>query len=342
MSDIEHIIKIAHKIGEQKEIVQGSGGNISLKLSDRSMLVKASGCTFSEISKDYGLSLVDCKKISDYYRNLENNLINDNNVYADKILLQSKLSGHRPSMETSFHSYLDKVVIHTHPVHVNILACSIHGENYVREALNSTDFLWVPYTTPGHALGKKIYSQMKNTNGKIPKVIVLQNHGIIISEDDLYKSVMLHDEIIEKIEQHLAVKNIFLPEWPKTEWENIGGGFWMGKNPLLEKSIQNYECAKKFTSNHCFPDSAVFLNDVQIFGDLAQAKQTKSKVNILFGKGFFYQTALGKAKEYDEILTANKIIIENANFFGGPRFLNEQEVKKIVNLDAEKYRQSMK
>ena len=53
--------------------------------------------------------------------------------FSDKVNTFQTESTGRPSIETGFHSYLGKFVIHTHSVFTNILNCSVEGKDQIKK-----------------------------------------------------------------------------------------------------------------------------------------------------------------------------------------------------------------
>ena len=63
---LQELIKISKYAGMREDLVQAGGGNTSVKISKNEMLIKASGCQLSEVSKDYGYSRVCYSQIAEY------------------------------------------------------------------------------------------------------------------------------------------------------------------------------------------------------------------------------------------------------------------------------------
>ena len=49
-AEIKDLIKVSHYAAASKAYIQGGGGNTSVKLDDRQMAVKASGCKLSDMN----------------------------------------------------------------------------------------------------------------------------------------------------------------------------------------------------------------------------------------------------------------------------------------------------
>jgi rhamnose utilization protein RhaD (predicted bifunctional aldolase and dehydrogenase) len=115
----------------------------------------------------------------------------------DNIMLEAKVdsaSPTRPSVEVSFHAMLLRecnvqVIGHTHPTPVNQLMCSTHAADFAFKrrfpdevVLCAPESVLVPYADPGLPLAIIMRDKVRNyieKNGEAPKVILLENHGVI-------------------------------------------------------------------------------------------------------------------------------------------------------------------
>tara|TARA_Y100000356_G_scaffold111268_1_gene98422 strand:- start:2625 stop:3281 length:657 start_codon:yes stop_codon:yes gene_type:complete len=159
-------------------------GNVSVR-KDNNLLIKASGTELNTLTCE---DLVEC--------DLQGNALEG----------QSK----KPSMEVSFHAWILEnfkeinCVCHTHPVNTNKILCSESCHSFADERLfpdqvvrNGRKSCLVPYATPGRKLRDEIKKQIKyfiDDEGFFPKLILLENHGIITAapsvKDCLYSTLM--------------------------------------------------------------------------------------------------------------------------------------------------------
>jgi rhamnose utilization protein RhaD (predicted bifunctional aldolase and dehydrogenase) len=101
----------------------------------------------------------------------------------------------RPSVEVTFHASLlygcgVSFIGHTHPLAVNGILCSTRAEQFARNrlfpdeaVLCGPESVFVPYTDPGLPLARAIRAEVRaymDVYGEAPKVILLQNHGLIV------------------------------------------------------------------------------------------------------------------------------------------------------------------
>ena len=180
------------------KFAQGQGGNISVKLDARRMAIKASGVRLSEVNAKSGFSLVDWKCISEVYSGKK-----ATEKDADAAISASIIGGERrPSMEAGFHSFLGTYVVHLHPVHINAIACLKQGKQALREAYGKK-FIWCPYAQPGHRLALAV---KKAVGGRKECVVMLQNHGIIVSASSAKRCISLADGAETNAEAYIAKK----------------------------------------------------------------------------------------------------------------------------------------
>ena len=194
--------------GERFDLVQAGGGNSSAKLKNNQMLIKASGYLLSDISINGGYSKVYTNKIS--------NIINNNAIKSEfnkrkKEILAKKLVEeatinkiNRPSIETLLHSTLYKYTLHTHPIVVNIIVIKKKWKEILLSIFKNKDMALVPYKTPGIDLALELNKVISNFK-VIPKIIFLQNHGLIITSNNINDIQKTTEIVLEKIEKYLKI-----------------------------------------------------------------------------------------------------------------------------------------
>jgi rhamnose utilization protein RhaD (predicted bifunctional aldolase and dehydrogenase) len=100
----------------------------------------------------------------------------------------------RPSVETTFHSFLLSLpgvthVGHTHPTAVNGILCSRDAEEIIQSRIFPDEIVYcgirpifIPYIDPGLKLARVIREKclkFMEEQGTVPKVILMQNHGFV-------------------------------------------------------------------------------------------------------------------------------------------------------------------
>ena len=165
---MDNLLELAHMLGSYA--ICGEG-NVSMKDND-CFWVKASGTSLDTLSK---ADLVACKM---------------SGVPFDSL-------GLKPSIETGFHAWLQrefdaiKFVAHTHPPRTMEVVCSEQIHSFAEHRLfpdqvvrNGAKSCVVPYAMPGKPLLEEIKKSVLafiEIEEYFPKLILLQNHGIIVA-----------------------------------------------------------------------------------------------------------------------------------------------------------------
>jgi len=189
----------------------GLEGNVSAKYKD-DLIIKASGTSLKTLTNKDLVSF-------DFKGNQLNNF------------------NKKGSMELSFHTYLlsfDKInyVSHTHPSNTVKILCSELSETFAQKRLfpdqvifNGGKSCLIPYAKPGEDLTNLIKDGINLFIKKeqyFPKLILLENHGIICCGETIQECIISTD-ICEKsaeifIGSHILGKTHFLSE---TEVNNL-------------------------------------------------------------------------------------------------------------------------
>jgi len=189
---LKKLVKLSRSLGkEEKNYVILGEGNVSAKIDENSLWIKASGAQLNNI-KEKNFVEVKTSLILEIlkFEYLPDEKIKEKLVGA-KI---DKSSDTQPSIETMMHAILlnlDNVnfVAHTHPLAVNKILCSKNAESAFSGRLFPDEItvcglrpLLIRYIDPGLKLAKLIKEEVTNYNYKYkknPALILLQNHGII-------------------------------------------------------------------------------------------------------------------------------------------------------------------
>ena len=188
---IQSLLALSHELGGDRLRMAILGeGNTSVRIDDDTFVVKASGsnlasltsadvthCAFARL-----LPLLDKTSATD--------------VEVDQALLAARLDvdTKKPSIEALFHAYLltlpgVRCVGHVHAIAVNQILCSPRAREFAERracpdeiVMCGVESVFVPYAEPGlglsQAIRREVVAFVKRT-GRDPKIILLQNHGII-------------------------------------------------------------------------------------------------------------------------------------------------------------------
>ena len=186
-------IEVCQSLSGDYDLVQSRGGNVSYKINDK-LVITSSGSKMSDVTTFSGHCICNMHLLPSYFDN--------DDVYRNK-LFKSKLfeSGERPSMESGLHSNLEKGIIHTHPIYLNIILCSKEAKRIIGDLFSDLDYEFVPYSTPGVELSNVIGSYRQ------APIYFLENHGLVVCDDDLHNALKwtkyIHKESKKWVEDSL-------------------------------------------------------------------------------------------------------------------------------------------
>ncbi len=355
MQELNDLIEISSYAGQRFDLVQAGGGNSSVKTSDNIMLIKASGFLLSEVTAEKGFSVL--------------NLVSLNSIFSDDLVINSKskkereqiasilvqkamIKGEKPSIETSFHTLLHKYVLHTHPIAINYIACRTDWLKHINDIFPDNDFLFIEYHTPGIDLAMEIKNKIKET-GRIPNVTMLQNHGLIVSSNELSDIFEITEYIVHRIEEALCINLSQFKPAQKIKFllnKKFGNNNFVYK--VEDQWLNNiiYESQDLFIMPPFAPDVVVFCGNGAV--EIKTINDTKSIRNyidkfgifpkvIIFDKGIYLIAKnIKKAKEMEEVLKFS-IHVLNFNKKEKVNFLHNDEINYLFHWEAEKYRQNL-
>jgi len=202
-SPLVHLVRLCQLVGARTDYVQGGGGNISIKLDEEQMAVKASGVCLKDVEDGKGYCFLNFQKVRNY---LTHPAATDDTFSQDVQQFKMGADSSRPSMEAGFHAVLGNTVIHTHSVYVNVFTCSNEGPTQLRTIWPNAFFL--DYLNPGRELTLAIRGLVtKEPTGD--KIFFLANHGLIISADSPKRAWEIHEDINLKLMEMLNVTTPF-------------------------------------------------------------------------------------------------------------------------------------
>lgn len=185
------MLELSHQLGrEERKLAILGEGNTSVRLSDDTFVVKASGSNLATLS---AAGTAECR-LDKLLPLLAEQSMTD--VAIDEALFASRVSvdAKKPSVEAIFHAYLLTLpgvnfVGHTHPIAINQILCSNHARSFATHRLFPDEIVccgvesvFVPYTDPGLKLSQAIKTAVEDYIRRLsrpPRVILLENHGFI-------------------------------------------------------------------------------------------------------------------------------------------------------------------
>ena len=188
---ISDLLTLSHELGrEERGLAILGEGNTSVRLTDETFAVKASGTCLGTLKEE---DVVECR-FSALLPFLEKDNLTDQQV--DDALLAARVDSKakKPSVEAIFHASLlslpgIKFIGHAHATTVNQILCSSRARDFADHRMFpdeivccGTASVFIPYTDPGLKLAKTIRHQTDEfikKHQRQPRVVLMENHGII-------------------------------------------------------------------------------------------------------------------------------------------------------------------
>ena len=379
---LRDLIRISNTTGKDSTLVQGGGGNTSVKTEDgRYMYIKASGTALKDMNSKRGwrrlrldavLSVIEDKSLARLDAGKREPEV------VDRLLLacDDNVTGPaRPSVESHLHAFLDRCVIHLHPLVVAAYVNAKNGRAQLDKLFKAEKFppLWVPYTDPGFMLAKRIAGLIKKYQkryGRKPAIMILEKHGLFVTAATAEAALRLVRKVIKvcgsKLKQptprktsppaasHIAaaksaigqaVRNVTGQSLPVT---------YSANNEAVAAFMARRDAAELLATPALNPDELVYANgsamwleksDVETITrrlkPLVSRDQKPSAAFIVKGLGLFVAADKKTTPVIADITTCSLLIRMYATKFGGVLALNKRQQDFINNWEAEAFRKKL-
>jgi len=333
---LKKISKLSAKIGKDLILIQGGGGNTSVK-QDGKMWVKASGKWLADAEKENIFVSVDTTAIRKAIKQ------GDTDPVSQHVQKNQSL---RPSIETTLHALLPhKVVLHTHSVNVIAWAVRKDGKGQLKKKLQGLNWEWVDYHQPGLSLTNAVAKVIENN----PDILILANHGLVVGADSCEKA----EKMLYEIESRLSHKKTNTS--PKSNLDKLKE---ISKNipyvPADSEDIHsiatNSQKLKIASQGIFYPDHVVFLgaelcviqSQEQIAANIENYHNKYSLMPVAVYVENIGVLVLKDIKPAAEVmLLALAYVLMRLDLSVEYNYLSKQEVLQLLNWEAEKYRQTI-
>lgn len=357
MDKLQALTGMSNRYGSNKAYVLGGGGNTSVKNGDI-MYVKASGFSLADITPDgfAAMSLPLLKRMLKKSYPAQDDL-REELALADMMAARVPGETKRPSVEALLHALLPgKYVLHLHPAAINGLTCSRQGQSRAQALFPHCIF--IPLTKPGYILASVCRDEIdkyRAQTGREPEVLLLQNHGVFISADNVEEIDRIFGEVYEKTEKQLT-------GMPDTDVRAARGGLekelaglyggecsvFFHKMPALNQFTRSREGFEPLNSAYT-PDHIVYCKARPLYlgtqsEPAAEFMRFKTEQGYapkiaVTPEGFYAMGASVKEASLAALLFADQVkLVLYSYAFGGPLPLPEEFVKFIENWEIESYR----
>ncbi len=316
-AEFDALVRLSAKVGQDPLLVQGAGGNTSLKIGDV-MWIKASGTNLGDALERNIFVPTAWKDIA---RSLK-----EGSPEADQpaafLLGDGSL---RPSIETCLHAIFDAaVVVHVHCVSTIALAVLRDGEQRIKQRLPDIEWAWVPYRRPGAELGRMLLERRRTEN-----VAILGNRGLLVAANSVAEAEILLEEVCYKLRLVAASGAGKTPD-PAPD----------GYKPLttdhaLAKAMTVHRLREIALGGNMYPDHVIFCGP-----KIGSAEKPSGEILIVDPEGRVFIKA--DANTGAEALAGclGNVLLRLPDHIE-VNYLTIEDAASLLNWDAEKYRQSL-
>ncbi len=332
----EHVARFCARIGADRLLVQGAGGNVSWKANDL-LWIKASGKCLADAEKEDVFVSVDLAGLRDAV------LVGDFSA-VPRITGNGRL---RPSIETMLHAVMPHaIVLHLHPVDVLAHLVRVRAREDVSTLLERRfRFIYVNYCKPGPDLAKAVAKQLHQAPDA--DLVLLENHGIILGAQDV-------DQLEILLQSVLSVFRLSPRELKATRVDQGGAdvlatfGYSRCLNEELNQLVFDSNLIKRLHDSWAlYPDHVVFLGGRPVIAETHSLKDCCTRLSaegsppfvFVLGEGVYRSKAATSSHIAQLYCYFDVIIRQSAS--ERLRVLSEEEIGQLLNWDAEKYRQRL-
>ena len=336
MSDITESFKqFSFRVGTNFNYVQGAGGNSSIKINDRKMLIKASGKWLKNALDEDIFVAVD-------WQHINKAIATDESRALDSALNTAHTSAFKPSIETTMHSLMPhKVVLHTHSLNALTILVQQDCKTLLEKKLQGINWSFIPYCRPGFPLTQLV---QKATTDKECDVLLIQNHGLVVGGSTPEKTLTSMLEI----EKRLSINPSEQKNLKTTTRQPIENKkFLFSDSDVINRIAFNDNTIRIATGGSLYPDHVVFLGSGLAFAENIPTaisslqkcftEPLHPKAVIVSNQGVIHSRNLSPAG-VEMLLTIAKIssrIPKDAQI----KYLTKSEELDLITWDKEQYRQ---
>lgn len=332
---LHELRRMSARVGQNILLVQGAGGNSSIKQNDL-LWVKASGTWLADAEHKNIFVPVSLDAARAALAQ------GDERVP----LAPGASTALRASIETSLHALMPHpVVLHVHSVNTIAWAVRIDAREEFAKRLEGLAWRWIDYHHPGLSLAKVVNDAL--ARDKVD-VLVLGNHGLVVGAETSAAAEALVDEVERRLA--LTPRGAIPADDEALRSICAGTAYRLPKDPLCHSiAIDPYSRAIA-TSGSLYPDHVVFLGPG--LPVLEQGKDLHGSASRALADGPPHPAALlipglgcvvrkDASNGAEAMLSCLALVTCRLPLTAQVRYLTQNNESALVNWDAERYRQQL-
>ena len=329
LDDLRHM---SARVGSNILLVQGAGGNSSVKLDDV-LWVKASGAWLSEANEKAMFVPVPLEGARAALA-AGNEKMPVSAGFGEITM--------RASIETSLHALMPHpVVLHVHAVNTIAWAAREDAQDELAERLNGLAWRPLPYRRPGLPLSQVV---AEHTAKERADVLILGNHGLLVGAETCAAA----EALVAEVERRLDLKPWPAPAGDLRALHRICSGteYRPASDEICHGLATNPHNLGVATGGSLYPDHVVFLGPalpiLPADGDLQKlvAETVPAPVALLVpGAGAIVRQDVTPGAE--AMLVCLGLVVARLPESAVVRCLPAHEEQALLNWDAERYRQQL-
>ena len=220
--ELRELVKISNAVGSDSSLVLGGFGNTSVKTADgKFMYIKQSGTALKDMTcrggwrrlkLDSAVGILKNRTLAGMTAGKREDKMAETLLSAcdDKFCVAGRggRCAVKPSIESCFHSMLERFVIHLHPAAILAYCCAKDGRAELERLFKHQKFppVWVSYADPGYMLAKrieKLVCDYKARYGRAAAIMFLQNHGLIVAANSSDSALRLVRRVVNTCNSRL-------------------------------------------------------------------------------------------------------------------------------------------
>ncbi|WP_316198790.1 class II aldolase/adducin family protein [Bradyrhizobium sp. SZCCHNS2002] len=334
-ADLHELRLMSARVGRDIRLVQGAGGNSSIKHGDM-LWVKASGTWLADAEhKDIFVPVLLKQAQAALARGDERIPLADHG--------QTAL---RASIETSLHALLPHpVVLHVHSVNTIAWAVRTDAPEEFARRLDGLAWRHLDYYHPGLPLARAVGAVIAQDT---IDVLILGNHGLVVGAP----SCGAAEALVHEVEERLALVPRAAPAADEKALHELcrGTDYRLPTDPLCHAIATDRFSRAVATSGSLYPDHVVFLGpglpmlgqgeDLLAMEARASANGLPPPVAVLVpDKGAVIRTDASPGAE--AMLSCLALVTARLPLSAEVAYLTAENEQALLNWDAERYRQQL-